>query len=191
MAKSRTILGKSGQNRVLWFESRENWNLFSTWEWHVPGTWGFPQERRRAPPLRRKSSREGGWKRKILDISLFKVTQAFYVYNTLICSSISCSLNECTSVMSPLNATNRHACDYGFTEGEGSGSSVAIPMPSLDVVFSLTHIPSPSKGNFSQLSGSGQVKPKRFINSSHPSLALLQSSRQGGTGVSKTVQIGA
>ena len=97
------------KNRVLWFERRENWNLFSTWEWHVPGTWGFAQERRRASPLRRKNPREGGWKRKILDISLFKVTHAFYVYNTLIYSSISCSLNEYTSVMSPLNATNRHA----------------------------------------------------------------------------------
>ena len=118
MAKSGTILGKSGQKSGSLVWKSENWNLFSTWGWHVPGLHKHEIFRRREEsPLRRKSPREGRWKRKILDISLFKVTHAFYVYNTLICSSLSCSLNECTSVMSPPNTTNIHACNYRW-EGD-------------------------------------------------------------------------
>ena len=41
-------------------------------------------------PLSGGKAQKRKLKRKILDISSFKVTHAFYVYNTLICSSISC-----------------------------------------------------------------------------------------------------
>ena len=59
------------------------------------------------------------------------------------------------------------------------------------LTFSVKQISSPNFGNLSHLKLSGHVKPKRFINSSQPCLALSQRERQGGTGVFNTVQTGA
>ncbi len=66
-----------------------------------------------------------------------------------------------------------------------------LPRASLSDLLSPTQISSPSSGNLSQLKLSGHVKSTRFVNASQPCLALLQRWRQGGTGVAKTVQIGA
>ena len=57
----------------------------------------------------------------------------------------------------------------------------------LPVLSTSTQISSPSFGNLSHLKLSGHAKPKRFIGTSQPCLALLQRKRQGGTGNVKFV----